>query len=79
MVDLPQFVLEFLGGNVGGYLLGRGIVKLAKLVLTLVSVVAAVFTLVLMSLASPTSLIFDEELIGLNLSVSELDWSIRIM
>jgi len=38
MTDPSQILLEFLGGNVGGYLLGRGAVKLTKLLLTIVSV-----------------------------------------
>ena len=51
MIDLSPIVLEFLGGNVGGYLLGRGFAKLTKLLITIVSVVGTLFTLALVALA----------------------------
>ena len=52
MTDLSSIVIEFLGGNAGGYLLGRGFVKLTKLLLTVVSIIAALFTAALATLAS---------------------------
>jgi len=52
MADLSSIVLAFLGGNVGGYLLRRGFVKLTKLLLTVASVIAAIFTAALAALAS---------------------------
>jgi len=50
--DLSAIVLEFLGGNVGGYLIGRGFLKLAKLLMTLVGIVGALFTMAVATLAS---------------------------
>ena len=52
MTDTSQVALEFLGGNIGGYLLGRGVVKLTKLLLTIASIVGTLFTITLATLAS---------------------------
>jgi len=52
LVEPSTVIFEFLGGNIGGYLIGRGVKTLTRILLTLTSLVGAVFVALLAALAS---------------------------